>query len=415
MTAEPNNSEEQKDSLEESQLEAIDRALAGQQRKDTDSDDLHQLTLALKAERPVARREFKDELDRRAAEGFQSQRLQGLKTVFKGLKNNQRKLLVPAIGIAFSALLTGVLVTSLSDRDTDSSDSRQFAGSPTQKANPPSMQTEQTELNRLGEESKSKKLARPESSDIAPGTAVPEDLPTDQGDTQADQVKDRKVEETASLELTTEFKKVADISNSVMQITDNAKGYVERSDLNSNDGVSSAYLTLRVPSDRLSNVLSEISKLADVTSRNQSTQDITSEYKSASDSLDSLNAQRKSLLKRLERAETETEAESLRVQLSSLKSQIEQTKSQRRAVKNRASFSTVEVSIQTADSHQEASSKNNGWSIGDALTDAGKFLQTVLGVLILVLAALLPILVVGLGVKAVLLINRRSKSTNDDD
>ena len=93
-------------------------------------------------------------------------------------------------------------------------------------------------------------------------------------------------------------------------MADRQRGFVLRSSVSSGEESGGGSLDLRVPADRLRDTLRDLSALGKVRSRSESGQDVTAIVVSASDRLESARAERASLLRRLRRADNDTQAES---------------------------------------------------------------------------------------------------------
>ena len=118
---------------------------------------------------------------------------------------------------------------------------------------------------------------------------------------------------------------------------------------------------------------------------------MTREHVTAQDRLRSARAERASLLRRLESATTDEEAEGLRRRLDLVAIEIRGWRLQLRDLRLRTNYATVTVSLVPGDG-------DSGAGVGtfdDALDDAGDLLVGTAGVLIRVLALALPLGLVG--------------------
>jgi hypothetical protein len=207
-------------------------------------------------------------------------------------------------------------------------------------------------------------------------------------------VRNRQQDRDAALVLATPRKEVEDAADGVIQVTDRYQGFVLRSNVSGGDrGRAGATLELRIPSDRLQPALRDLSELAHVRSRTQTTQDITARFVSARSRLNEAVAERRALLRQLGRAITANETASIRTRLRLANRRIAAARADLRSLRNRVNFSTVSVAIE-ADERIKAS--GGEWTPGDALRDARDILRTTLGILLVGLAVLLPLSVLGL-------------------
>jgi len=207
-------------------------------------------------------------------------------------------------------------------------------------------------------------------------------------------VRTRLQDRDAALVLATPRKDVEDAADGVIEVADRYQGFVLRSNVSGGDqGRAGATLELRIPSDRLQPALRDLSALAHVRSRTQTTQDITARFVSARSRLNEAVAERRALLRQLAKATTANETASIRARLRLVNRRIAEVRSDLRSLRNRVNFSTVSVAIE-ADESIEASGGN--WTPGDALRDARDILRTTLGILLVSLAVLLPLVALSL-------------------
>jgi hypothetical protein len=202
-------------------------------------------------------------------------------------------------------------------------------------------------------------------------------------------VRNRRQDRDAALVLATPRNHVEDTADGVIQITDRYQGFVLRSNVSVGDrGRAGASLELRIPSDRLQPALRDLSELAHVRSRTQTTQDITARFVSARGRLTEAVAERRALLRQLARATTPNETASIRARLRLANRRIAAARSDLRGLRNRVDFSTISVAIE---SDETIDAGDSGWTLGDALRDAGDILRTVAGILLVSLAVLVPV------------------------
>jgi hypothetical protein len=215
-------------------------------------------------------------------------------------------------------------------------------------------------------------------------------------------VRNRQVERDAAITLATPSSKVEDTADGVIEVTDHYQGFVLRSDVSGGEGSKAgATLDLRIPTDRLQPAVRDLSALAHVRSRTQSTRDITARFVSARSRLREAATERRALLRQLARATTPNEAASIRARLQIANRQIAIVRSNLRGLRNRVDFSTVAVTVEADDT---LSAGNGSWTPGDALDDAIGVLGVTAGVALISLAVLLPITAIAL---LVLLVSRR--------
>lgn len=358
----------QQDRNLERELAAVDAALAGQPVA-VDLADLGELALAIQAERPRPRPGFNASLDAQLRQGFRAQALKA-----EPAEPRRRRRLLPfAVGTAASVFIVGVAIVS----------SGVLSGN-----------GGRVDYGEFITQTEGGGGAGP-SADRARGTAAPSasspslQAAPSRGARVLPHVRDRKVERDAALTLAGPLDEIESIADGVIQVTDRYQGFVLRSSVSSGDrGEAGATLELRIPSDRLQPALRDLSKLAHVRSRTQTTQDITARFVSARSRLGDALVERRALLRQLARATTPNETASIRARLRLANREIAAARSSLRGLRNRVDFSTVSVAIEPDDSLK---AEDGGWSPGDALHDALGILGTALAVLLVTLAVLLPL------------------------
>jgi hypothetical protein len=151
---------------------------------------------------------------------------------------------------------------------------------------------------------------------------------------------------------------------------------------------------LRIPATRLRPALRDLAALADVRTQSQTGRDVTREHVTAKDRLRAARAERRSLLRRLEVATTDEEAEAIRRRLDLVAGEINGLRGQLRDLRLRTDYSVVTVTLLAKDTG--GGGGVGGGSFDDALGDAGDLLVTVAGWLVRALAVALPIGVLAL-------------------
>jgi hypothetical protein len=122
-----------------------------------------------------------------------------------------------------------------------------------------------------------------------------------------------------------------------------------------------------VPSASLQDTLSDLSGLADVRSRTQNADDITQPYNAVAGQLGEARALRHSLLSRLAKATTDTEAQALRKRIRLESAQIRSLSARFSALQNRARFATIDVTLVRERAHHAASAGGVSGDFHDAL------------------------------------------------
>jgi hypothetical protein len=207
----------------------------------------------------------------------------------------------------------------------------------------------------------------------------------------------RSVLKNASITLTTTVGDVQGLSDRAIRVADTLGGYVATSSVDTTGSRATATLTLKVPSAKLDDALSQLSKLGHVSSRSQETQDLTDQREVLEAAVRDARADREGLRNRLAKATTDKQRDRLRAQLNSASRRVTRTQRQVAELNNTVAYATVELTIRGKRASGAAAAQGDRWTPGDAVKDAGRVLEVVAGVLVIVLAILLP-----LGILAVL-------------
>jgi hypothetical protein len=220
----------------------------------------------------------------------------------------------------------------------------------------------------------------------------------------------RKVERSISMTLEAPNAEIPALAQDVTQVTNRHGGYVLTSTLNSDDEGAEGFFELRIPTGRLRPALADLAGLATVRSQSQSGQDVTRRHVTLRDRLQAARAERRSLLRRLEIAETDEEAEAIRRRLDIVAGEINGLRGLLRDLRLRTEYAVVSVELAGTDGN--SGSGGAGGSFDDAMGDAGDLAVGLAGVLIRVLAIALPLgLIAGLGWLATSLLRRRRRES----
>jgi hypothetical protein len=236
------------------------------------------------------------------------------------------------------------------------------------------------------------------SGDSSTAAPKPRSAPaTGAGSPGSDGRRNRAQERSASLTLAAPPGKVEDVANDILRVTDAAGGFVASSTVSGGEGSSGSF-ELRIPNARLDKAIADLSRLADVRDRTQSSRDITAETLTARERLREAKREREGLLRALANATTLNETEAVTARLRSVDARIASARSSVRRVANRAAYANVSVEL-VADRRGAAGPVDDGrWTPGDALRDAVRVLEVAAGIAVIVLALLIPLaLLAGLG------------------
>jgi hypothetical protein len=181
---------------------------------------------------------------------------------------------------------------------------------------------------------------------------------------------------------------MARVAEQVTAVTNRHGGFVLSSSVSTGGDSAGGDFELRIPSTRLRPALRDLAALADVRTQTQTGRDVTREHVAAKDRLQAARAERRSLLRRLELATTDEEAEAIRRRLDLVAGEINGLRSQLRDLRLRTDYAVVTVSLFPKDSDQGGGA---GGSFDDALGDAGGILVGVAGLIVRALAVALPL------------------------
>ena len=358
------------------QLTAIDDALetGAADHGDPLTRELQELALALRADAPEPDPEFRHELGRRVRSGFP-----------KPASLRQplwRRAVTPAFAtglIAVPIVLIVILAGGSGDSGLDGGASSGGGGDDDAGSAAPAIVAPEPAPPQSQEFQRAADQAASSS-----GPAVP--LPPDGGF--APGQRNRKIERSVGLELEMPVDQMARVAEQVTTVTNRHGGFVLSSSVSTGGDSAGGDFELRIPAARLRPALRDLAALADVRTQSQSGRDVTREHVTARDRLQSARAERRSLLRRLELAATDEEAEAIRRRLDLVAGEINGLRAQLRGLRLRTDYAVVTVSLLPKDGDEGGGA---GGSFDDALGDAGDLLVGVAGVIVRVLAVGVPL------------------------
>jgi Domain of unknown function (DUF4349) len=254
------------------------------------------------------------------------------------------------------------------------------------------------------------KLAQPDASRSTARSGAGAIAPPSPGGGFAPGRSNRKVERSISMTLEAPDEEIPALAQDVTRVTNRHGGYVLTSTLNSDEEGAEGFFELRIPTGRLRPALADLAGLATVRSQSQSGQDVTRRHVTLRDRLQAARAERRSLLRRLEIAETDEEAEAIRRRLDIVAGEINGLRGLLRDLRLRTEYAVV--SVELAGTEGDSGSGGAGGSFDDAVNDAGDLAVGLAGVLIRVLAIALPLgLIAALGWLATSLLRRRRRES----
>jgi hypothetical protein len=388
----------------ERELEAIDRALAGQ-AVDPDLESLAELARALSAERVDAEPGFAADLDQRVADGFPrpdelagSRRLAELRRKLAGVP--PRRILARAGAAAIVLVVAGVTIGQSGEIWGDGDGGGGGLSQPVAPGN--------QEAPTVGNVKPSRDLDAPDAEDLS-GAVQGAEKQTfrraylNASDNGAANVppSQRKIARRVNMALSTSPERFRSAADGVLDVVRDHGGYVLRSSVSGGDPdvarsrLGHASFRLRIPARELSAALGGLSDLGHVVSRTDGRVDITSRFVSAQKRIAALEETRQDLLRELAEAVTVTEQESIRRRLQIAETQLRAAEDELGDAQRRVQLVPVQVTID-ADRALAGGGDGGGWSLGDAVGDAGKVLSVTAGVLLVSAAVLGPLAILAL-------------------
>lgn len=128
-------------------------------------------------------------------------------------------------------------------------------------------------------------------------------------------------------------------------------GYVERREIHNGSNYSDyrqsrrAYLTIRIPAEKLNQMVSNLKADSNVTEYNESVDDVTAAYVDIESHLKALETEQARLLELLEKADTMADLLTIEERLTQVRYSIESITSQLRVYDNKIAYSTVNLHI----------------------------------------------------------------------
>lgn len=207
---------------------------------------------------------------------------------------------------------------------------------------------------------------------------------------------ERRIERTASLTLAAPEDRLDTVSDGVVAVTDRHRGFiVSSSTFSGEDEPAGGSFDLRIPADELRATLSDLAALGTVRAQSQTGDDLTEPVATAADRLDGARADRRGLLRRLERADSDREARAVRRQLDLVSGEIGGLQRELEALEERTDYARVSVTLTDESSSGAAGTPS---STESALEDAVGSVVAAFNLAVRALGVLLPLaLVAGLG------------------
>jgi hypothetical protein len=349
---------------EETTTILIDTALASGSASALDPEErkLQELVLAVRDDAPVPDPGFELRMNARVAAGFPPRRRTGIGALFA------KRPQLMALGAAASLLIALVVAVSIgsSGRNAPTSSAPSVAAGGG-SAVAPELQAQSAPAQKAPSGASADSAVAPLPVPPAPGGFAGG--------------RNRKVERSAALVLAPAKDKLNEVGDQVIAVTDRYRGFVLSSSVTSADQNSSGSFDLRIPVRNLQPALRDLSALADVKSRTENANDVTASFVSARTRLEELNAERRGLLRRLEKASTNQSAAAIRARIRLVNAQIDAQTQTLTEMRRRTNYSSVAVTLEPKnDSGGGGGIGSGARDLRDSLVDSANLALRVLGV-----------------------------------
>ncbi len=206
----------------------------------------------------------------------------------------------------------------------------------------------------------------------------------------------RRQVDSAQLQLSAPGDRIDDVAQEAFAVIGTENGIVEHSTVTAGGpGGSDASIAVSVPESNLAATMSRLSQLryATVASRTDASQDVTGTYGADERRLADARALRSSLLRQLAAAVTQAQIDSLKARIHDAEAAISRAQQAVASLGRRVSRSQIELTIDqgTVPVEPLTGAGGGGFDIHRALHDAGRVLVVTAGVILIGLAALVPI------------------------
>lgn len=150
-------------------------------------------------------------------------------------------------------------------------------------------------------------------------------------------------------------------------------GYIESQELFNGSAYSSyrsrsAYMTVRIPADKLSDFVGEVQGQSNVVSLNESQDDVTLKYVDTQSRMNALQAEQERLLELMGKAETMSDLLEVEQRLTEVRYELESVTSQMRVLENQVSYATVELYIDQVKVYTEVEEPSVGQRIASGFS-----------------------------------------------
>ena len=255
-----------------------------------------------------------------------------------------------------------------------------------------------------GSQSASKRTITAETTAAAPAEAGTGNQGSNQSQSQTnvDPEKGRLLIRTVTM--AAETKEFESARQSIEDKVKELGGYIENSGVSGTGKTGSlrrANFRIRVPADKLDELISTVGSGCTVTSTSESTSDVTLNYVDTKAKLESLRVEQKQLTELLSQAKDLDSIIVLQDRLTQIRYQIESAESTLRVLENQVSYSTLTLNIREVmeikpqeEPHVESYGEKVSRTFKESLHNIGEFFKGLFLVLVAVSPVIVPMIVI---------------------
>ena len=184
--------------------------------------------------------------------------------------------------------------------------------------------------------------------------------------------------------------------------------YIYNGSLYSGRRYRNADLTLRVPADKLSELIATVEEAGNVVSSSRSTEDVTLQYVDTESRITALKTEQARLLELMEQAETMSDLLEIESRLTEVRGDLERYTSQLKVLSNQVDYATVSLSLSEVQEYTPVAEKTRWEKITEGFVGSIRGVwNLILDVLSFLIIALPYLAVLGLLIWAVVIFIRR--------
>lgn len=200
-------------------------------------------------------------------------------------------------------------------------------------------------------------------------------------------------------------------------------GYIENQEIYNGSSYDSyryrnAYLTARIPAEKLNSFVAAVGEQANVISQNESKDNVTLTYVATESRLKALQTEEERLLELLAMAETMEDLLLIEARLTEVRAELEQVTSALRTLSNQINYSTVHLDIREVKEYTDTQEPETVWDriskgFADSMENMGEGLVDFFVFIIVAIPYLIPFGVVAVVIVLIVLAaNRKKKKKN---